>query len=102
MNCGLTDREITLLRRIFMKYIKRGLIIVYGSRAQGTYTPQSDVDLVIKNSPLVDSHILGAIKDEIDDSDFPYLVDLQFYEELKNPALIGHINRAGVVLFDFH
>ncbi|WP_304225819.1 nucleotidyltransferase family protein [Gracilinema caldarium] len=85
-----------------MKYIKRGLIIVYGSRVKRTYTPQSDVDLVIKNSPVVDGHILGSIKDEIDDSGFPYLVDLQFYEELKNPALIDHIDRAGVVLFDFH
>lgn len=73
-------------------------VIVYGSRAKGNYTERSDLDLVIKNTDKLDANLLFDLKDEVDDSDFPYLVDLQYYDQIQNPSLREHIDRVGKVL----
>ncbi len=36
----------------------------------------------------------------LDDSDIPFLMDLQNYHDIKNSRLIEHIDRAGVVIYD--
>jgi hypothetical protein len=36
---------------------------------------------------------------DLDDSNLPYSVDLQNYSDLKNRALIEHIDRVGVPIF---
>lgn len=38
---------------------------------------------------------LGDLIDEITESDFPYLADVIIYEDITNPALKDHIDRAG-------
>jgi len=95
---GLTDNQVDILRAIFTKHLVDGNVIIYGSRAKGNYTDRSDIDLVISGG-AVDDYVIGAIVDDIDDSDFPFLVDLQHYNSIKNPALIEHIDRVGKLLF---
>ena len=99
MNFGLSDKELSILRSIFSAHLSSGIVIVYGSRAKGTHGRRSDIDLVIKDSTVPDDNILHKIVDEIDESDFPYLVDLQYYEKIKNPALVQHIDRVGEVIY---
>ncbi|MCX7948507.1 MAG: nucleotidyltransferase domain-containing protein [Treponemataceae bacterium] len=99
MTGGLSQKELLILSAIFEKYKVDGEVILYGSRAKGTYTERSDVDLVIKNSSVRDDQLLATLQDEIEESDFPYLVDLQFYEKIQNPALLDHINRRGIVVY---
>ena len=99
MSFGLNENEKVLLIRILKKHIQDGSCIVYGSRAKGNHKKHSDIDLVIKNSTNQEAHILGPLKDELNESNFPYLVDIQFYETIKNQALKNHIDRIGQKLY---
>jgi hypothetical protein len=42
---------------------------------------------------------LLRIAGDFDDSDMPYFVDVSIYDQLSNPALKAHIDRAGKVLY---
>ena len=99
MRFGLTDKQLRILCDIFSQHLRSGEVLVYGSRAKGNYTPTSDIDLVIKNAGMMDRDILADIHDQIDESDFPYLCDLQYFEQVKNPLLLDHIQRLGQVLY---
>ena len=99
MDFGLTQEQINHLIAIFKKYLKSGKVIIYGSRAKGNFTSRSDIDLVIKNSKTIDMQLLANLKEEIQESDLPYLVDIQFFETIKNVELIEHIIRVGKVLY---
>lgn len=98
MDFGLEPEYVHLLKGIFKKHALSGQVIVYGSRAKGTFTERSDLDIAIKGSNA-DRNKIEEIRDEIDESDFPYLVDVQLYENIQNSALIEHIDRVGRVLY---
>ena len=95
---GLKEEEEQILKSIFSKYENLNKIVVYGSRAKGTFNERSDVDLVITESNI-DRPLIGQIISEINNSNFPYLVDLQDFSKLKNQQLIEHINRVGKVFY---
>ena len=97
-NFGLKEEEEQLLKSIFSKYKSLIKVIVYGSRAKGTFNERSDVDLVIIESNI-DRSLIGQIISEINNRNFPYLVDLQDFSTLKNKELIEHINRVGQVFY---
>ena len=83
---------------IFQSFSEVSEVVLYGSRAKGTHNERSDIDLAIKNSNI-DRHTLGRIKLQIDNSNIPYLVDLQIVEKIKNKKLIEHIQRIGKVIY---
>jgi predicted nucleotidyltransferase len=99
MEFGLTQNHIDILISIFNKYLLSGEVIIYGSRVKGNYTPQSDVDLVIKGNDSNNRQNLAEIMEAIEESDLPYLVDIQYFENIKNTELIEHINRVGKVFY---
>lgn len=78
------------LKKIFQVYEEVNEVVLYGSRAKGTHHERSDINLVIRNSKM-SRQTLGKLKLEIDDSDVPYLVDLQMEENIKNQKLLEHI-----------
>ena len=93
MSFGLSQPHHALLAELIARHLPAGAeVLVYGSRAKGTHTPRSDLDLVIKSAPA-DRHALAQLREAIEDSDFPHLCDLQYYEEIQNPALKAHIDR---------
>ncbi|MFC3417790.1 nucleotidyltransferase domain-containing protein [Algoriphagus hitonicola] len=44
---GLSVKSFEILKRIFSKYPAISKVKVYGSRAKGTYSERSDLDLMI-------------------------------------------------------
>ena len=86
------------MRHIFAKYAEISTVKIYGSRAKGNYKDQSDIDLVILDKD-VSRFIVSKILLDFDDSDVPYLIDLQCYDTIKNQALKEHIDRVGVVIY---
>jgi predicted nucleotidyltransferase len=96
-NFGLSDKSFEILKSIFSNYSAISEVKVYGSRAKGTYTERSDLDLVIMNE--LDRKTLGEIWMEINSSDFPITVDLQVWKDIKNENLKDHIRRVGRVIF---
>ena len=91
---GIKDSSLKILTSIFSKYSQVEEVLLYGSRAKGTFTERSDVDIVICKSNI-DRHLLGKIIFDINNSNFPYTVDLQIVENIKSRSLLAHINSNG-------
>ena len=74
-------------------------IILFGSRALGTAQSYSDVDLCLKShaGKPMDWHQLAKFKINLEDSDFPYVVDLVDYYCLAE-SFQAIIERDGVLL----
>ncbi|GAA0880642.1 nucleotidyltransferase domain-containing protein [Algoriphagus jejuensis] len=90
---GINQKGIDILSHIFKNYPMVKQVKVYGSRAKGTYGDRSDLDLVILDS--IDRKTLGHILMDINSSDFPLLVDLQAWDDIKNENIKDHIRRVG-------
>ena len=95
---GLTPEQLAQLTEVFKKHPPIDCVKLYGSRAKGTYHPRSDVDLVVLGDDI-DRFLIADILLDLADSDLPYQVDLQNYHDLKNRALIEHIDRVGVIVY---
>ncbi|MGP1489469.1 MAG: nucleotidyltransferase family protein [Treponema sp.] len=101
MDFGLTEFQKKILTGILQKYIKSGEGIVFGSRAMGTNTERSDIDIALRDAEFFLPYSLGDLIDEIAESDFPYLADVIIYEDIINPGLKDHIDRMGERLVIF-
>ncbi len=72
--------------------------ILYGSRALGRHRPASDIDLTLLG-PDLSSTVLARIDAELDDLLLPWVIDLSCHACLRHPALLDHIERVGLVLY---
>jgi len=98
-NFGLHSKHVNILTQVFNEFINLNSIYIYGSRALGTFKERSDVDLVLMDKDI-DRQTLGKLIFEINNSDFPYTVDVQNFSSIKNPALIQHIQKFGKPFFE--
>ena len=96
---GLREFDIEILTKLFRAQPKITRVKVYGSRAKGTYHERSDIDLVIYGGG-VDRFMISNLLLDLQSSDLPYIVDLQYYNDIKNQALREHIDRVGVVFYE--
>ena len=96
---GLTSEQLALLQQVFNKHPEVSAVKLYGSRAKGTFHERSDVDLVLVGTGI-DRHLVADLLMDLADTDLPYTVDLQNYSEIKNRALIEHIDRVGLVIYE--
>ena len=74
MNIQVKDQE--MLSVIIKRYLPDTKIYLFGSRARGTNNPGSDIVSALDNNGPIDWSILGAIKEEISDSDIVLFVDV--------------------------
>ncbi len=94
---GIVQKGLNILFKIFENFPEITRMLVYGSRAKGNFSDRSDLDLEIMDS--IDRITLGELWMEINSSDFPLTVDLQFLKDIKNENLKDHIRRVGQVFF---
>lgn len=77
---GLTAEEFATLDSIIIRPLKAAgaTVWLFGSRATGKYKPFSDIDLLyeIKPGAIIDDGMLFDIKSQLEESDFPYKIDL--------------------------
>jgi predicted nucleotidyltransferase len=99
MRYGLPEKTLSTLNSIFDKYPGIQQVILYGSRAKGTYRNGSDIDLTLITDADFGYTDLLRIAGDFNDSDMPYLVDVSIYHRLSNSGLKEHIDRVGKVLF---
>lgn len=95
---GLPLYAITAFKDIFKDYPEIDKVILYGSRAKGTYRQGSDIDLCIESSLLELSELL-EIENKIDDLLLPWKVDLSLKHRIDNQDLLEHISRVGIVFY---
>lgn len=98
MNYGLPDSAISGLCQIFSENPKVDKVILYGSRAKGTFRDGSDIDLTLYGKNLT-LHDLNQLEQKIDDLLLPYQLDLSIFSHIDNPALVEHIQRVGKTFF---
>ena len=98
MKYGLKYEVIEKMQAVFWRYSEIEKVILYGSRAKGTYKKGSDIDLTIKGD-RIDLTLLFKIENELDDLFLPYKIDLSIYNSIQNPDLLDHIERVGKEFF---
>ena len=96
---GLTPQVIAAIQAVFAKYPQVERVVLYGSRALGTYRKGSDIDLTMAGSEL-DLSLQQKIEVELDDLLLPYKIDLSIVHHIKNPDLASHIAQAGVTFYE--
>ncbi len=98
MNFGLSEQVLEKIITLFGKETDVEEVILFGSRAKGTFKEGSDIDLALKGANT-DLQLLRKIELEIDDLMLPYVVDLVIYNKIKEPQLTDHINRTGICIY---
>jgi len=95
---GIPESDLDALLSELKKNSEINEIILFGSRAKGTFRNGSDIDIALKGRNLKLNDILDAIS-VVDKLLLPYKLDLIIYTRVNEPALIEHINRVGIILF---
>ena len=98
MKFGISTEDHDKVCSVFSNFKSITRVVVYGSRAKGTYKPGSDIDLCITEG-FVDFHQMNQLKNQLDDLNLPYTIDLSNFEELTNSELKSHIERVGLVFY---
>jgi predicted nucleotidyltransferase len=99
MPFGLKQNQINAINSIFKEYNTIERVIIYGSRAKGTYKPGSDIDLVIEGNDLTFSELM-SVENKLDDLLLPYKIDLSQKNSISSEELLGHIQRVGKVFYE--
>ena len=98
MPYGLTEIELEKLQSVFARVTKLKEVILFGSRAKGTFKPFSDVDITLVGDELTRTDLNQVFRD-LDDLLLPYQFDVSLWSNLKNEALLDHIKRRGIVIY---
>jgi hypoxanthine-DNA glycosylase len=99
MPFGLTTDIITAITEVVANCPSVSSLILFGSRAKGNYKPGSDIDIAVNGSKLTLQDFLDfSIK--IDSLEIANMVDLIHYQTIKDPDLVEHIARVGIVLYE--
>ena len=96
---GLSDTVIERMNGVFSRWPGVERVMLYGSRAKGTYRDGSDIDLTIAGDTITQSHLL-KIANELDDLGLPYKIDLSLLRQIEDKALLEHIKLVGVVFYE--
>jgi predicted nucleotidyltransferase len=96
---GLKKTTIQQIQSILAGHPQVEKAVLYGSRAKGNFKPGSDIDLTLLGEDLT-LDVLNRIMDEIDDLLLPYIFDLSIFNNIRDPDMIDHIQRVGVVFYE--
>jgi len=77
----ITQQQHQLLLDILNSYIPGTRVWAYGSRVKFCARANSDLDLVVFTSPQQKGAVY-ELKDELDESDLPFMVDVHVWDEL--------------------
>lgn len=91
---GLSKDDIARIIEVFEKYPQLDEVVIYGSRALGTYKPASDIDLALTGKDI-DLNTQQQIEFDLDDLLLPYKFDISNFQKITNPEFLSHIQRVG-------
>lgn len=86
-----------MITSVFRRHAEIASVRLFGSRAKGTHTPRSDVDLAVWGD--VDTIRAEAIAAELDELPLPYRFEVKAFAQIELPALREHIDRVGIPLY---
>ena len=94
---SLTASEMDMIRAVFRRHPEVATASLFGSRAKGTHTERSNVDLAVTGSvvPLE----AEAIAAELEELPLPCRFEVQSVEHIWHRPLLEHIRRVGIVIY---
>ena len=92
---GLPERTINELLEYFKMKPEIQKVVIYGSRAKGTYKNGSDIDLAIWSDKENSSEITA----ELEELPTPYMFDVIDYKMLSHENLKKSIDKDGIVFY---
>ena len=95
---GLSERELDLICSVLRRHPQIAKAVLYGSRAKGTQRPESDIDLTLFGD--VDPMGAERVASELEELPLPYRFDVSSYAAIRSEALLDHIHRVGVVVYE--
>ena len=93
MSDGLNAKHRDSINRVLAKHSKIDRVVLFGSRAMGTFNATSDVDLAIYGDLSMKDQ--ARISMELDELSIPYKVDLVRMKTVSSTALLEHIKEYG-------
>lgn len=93
----LAIRELELVRSVFQRHPEVTSAILFGSRAKGTHTDRSDVDLAVTGA--VEPLAAEALTAELEELPLPYKFKVQAMDHIHHPPLLEHIRRVGICIY---
>jgi predicted nucleotidyltransferase len=93
----LSPDELDMVRTVFRRHPEVASATLFGSRAKGTHTERSDVDLVVTGdvAPLRAETIAA----ELDELPLPYRFEVQPLAHIHYRPLLEHIKRVGILIY---
>ena len=92
-----SSRLIRFTRTSYRRFSAITAVRLFGSRAKGTHTPHSDIDLALWGD--VDELRAETIAAELDELPLPYRYDVKPFEAIKLASLREHIERVGIPVY---
>lgn len=94
MSDGLKDKHREAIIRVMNQYPKLEKVVLFGSRAKGTFSPTSDIDLALYGDlSFADQAELAG---QIEALTVPYKVDLLRVNSINNQELLKDIQQDGI------
>ena len=84
---GLSEAELETLRGVFARFPQIEEVILFGSRAQGTHRPSSNIDLAIKGKDITLDTLTKLRYTLEEETNLPYFFDVVIYERIENEEL---------------
>ncbi|MBU6222805.1 MAG: nucleotidyltransferase domain-containing protein [Planctomycetes bacterium] len=93
----LAEFEIAMVSDVFRRHPEVSSVTLFGSRAKGTASDRSDVDLAVRGdlTPLQAEAIAG----ELDELPLPYRFEVQPIARIRHQPLRDHIDRIGICIY---
>ncbi|MEN9677242.1 MAG: hypothetical protein RIS76_3138 [Verrucomicrobiota bacterium] len=93
----LKPAELDMVRSIFRRHPEVTSAMLFGSRAKGTHSNRSDVDLVVTGE--IEPLRAEAIASELDELPLPYRFEVQPLAHIHYRPLLDHIKRVGILIY---
>jgi predicted nucleotidyltransferase len=93
----LAPREIELIQGIFARHPEVTEVKLFGSRAKGTHSNNSDIDLAILGK--MNALQVEALAAELDELPLPNHFDVLAFDLIESAPLREHIERVGLTLY---
>jgi len=98
MDHDLLNSQLDTLKRILPAYANHiTRVVLFGSRATGSFRNESDIDLVV-HGRLTDKHI-NRLWTLFNESSLPFGVDVKCYELTKHAPFKSHMDKVCKRLF---
>lgn len=97
---GLTVTDFNHLLQAIRCFPDITRVTLFGSRAKGNYRTGSDVDLVIDTDTDKRRTAIDLATRLNEESPLPYMFDVIDRRQISEPALLDHIERVGIVIYE--